>query len=358
MVFTGSGATSPVYRSVKAGQGWAGLNGSKTCLSLISSLLGAPSSFEPLRGGSALWDQSVLKNRKLYGAKICVTKIMVVDADKGQSPVYLFKQIPLNTLRQRVSGVGVFSSAQLAANPAQLLSFNLGFLDDNVSYDTTTGTLVVRADSLGGCCIIMRNVIAELHYGSQLTTPFKARTSKELNDACGGGFTFGQCTTVLPTNERNAYVDLCEFLGSIRVERFADTPWYSVNARASNNPLDINLVEQADRNYYRDINRYYMQIGDNTLSRTVLYPSIFGSGAKSPNAYPSAPGAKPTIEGFLNISKKRECMHALHKSCTGECASRSAAIAASHPEIKVFNVAQEPLIPYNAYSGFLKKKSP
>lgn len=246
-------------------------------LSFVAELFGNPYIYVDKPYGMAIWIQKNLKNKTIFNSRVCFDKIIV--KDEHTSFVYICVKTNISSdISGKISGIS-----------------------NSFGYDSLKKSLWARCDSIDGS-------ILQLFLATNIA--LRKNTPKELMSKC-------------IHNVRKCYHLLCENLDELNsdelnpksIENF--TPWY-----ASNQPLEIRLGEQNDAQYYRTIDEYMD-------SKNV---------SKSPLAFPSAPGAKPTIENFNNISK--------NKDCRGACDRRYK------------KLSRENLINYNAYNSFQKKKSP
>lgn len=284
-----------------------------------------------------IWTSEDLSKTKIYGLPVCFDSLAI--SDNKKAPVTITSSVNIQKLmagQARPLLPKMYQSVYPIIYPGGL---PLGKYRSQVFFPKTGG-ISVSSNSLDSAIIILKNVAYALKTGNAYNlTSWIDRDLKLYKN---------------PDSMKKCYSDLCSLLSG--AEYFEDSPWYAKVYRASNQPLDIMLADINDEDYYRDVNRYNVStFGDDTLSKTVIRPSIFGSlgdslsggASKSPDAYPKAPGAKPTLENYYNKPgelKKKEMLVNMNPRCKGACADRYARRA-------------EFLIPYSAYTGYLKKKS-
>lgn len=274
---------------------------------LIQSIFGPPDSYN--FQGMAIWNKRTLYGKMFLGMPTYFEYIMVkedhkIGSGRKESFIYLVIKVPATS-----------------RNEDNLLKLSI-----DIGYDMRNEYLWVRSTTLGGALVLMKyatEIIAENYpvyeiIGANLVN-IDTRKITNANGELNKCFARRVCQSIWANISKINYEIAPDKMMLGRHEHFSE-PWYERNdPRASNQPAQLAELHDSNAQFYTDYDRYM-------ASRNV---------AKKPNAFPQAPGAKPTLYNYNNLGqKKKEAM-------------------LSEPKKKQSKM--EKLISYNAYKHVWKQ---
>ncbi len=287
----------------------------------LVTLFGNPYIYSDKSEGAAIWISQNFQGKTLFGMPVCFSRMMIVDdttiVTDGISPetdfLFVSVKIPVTLNQHR----------------------NLLQLSQRFKYDPNKQYLSVRASSIDEAIIMLKfatDVITGKTSVDNLVSNGvlgKMRQNAKLSST-------GSASALVTIKQ--AYSNLLTNLGvavkAERFEKFKDSPHYGLteNAYASNQPLDIALVDGADNKFYSDM------------------ASLQSSISKSADAYPRAPSSKPSLENFNNLQqdyKKRTLI-------SGKQINPGLIQSLNLNSNQNSNQKSEHLIGFNAYAKYTK----
>lgn len=263
------------------------------CLNKYYQIWGKPYIFVDKPGGLAIWESWNLKNKKIFGFPVCFNNVIIRDEfiphhDCGISHhdfIHISVHVPISLDQQR----------------------NLIIISECIGADRKNGMLWARCNSVPKIIVILK-LATDSMFGQNITPAHLKNSLKRLEQ---------------PDSEKyiyKSYVQLCKNVHLLKTttvsghtthaENFSTDPWYADGGYTSNHNEVIDDMDRQNKMYY-DMLDEWMHKKNTSLK---------------PEAYPKAPGVKPSMENFLGLGeilKKQELMsEPKNPSCIGACAER------------------------------------